>query len=474
MRKTKIICTLGPSVDSDEKIEKLIEGGMDCARLNFSHGTHEEQLVRLERVRRVAKSLNKELPILLDTKGPEIRIRLFKDGFVDIVKGQEFTLSSDYNLEGNNKIVGLTYPYLAKNVKVNDKILIDDGKVALTVTKIDNNDVVCEVLNGGRLSNRKSINIPNVIVKMDYLSKSDKEDILFGIKNKVDFIAASFVRSKSDVVDLKNFLHENGGDFIKIISKIENIQGIENLDEIITVTDGIMVARGDMGVEVSFELLPAIQKEMIGKCYRAGKFVVTATQMLESMTKNPRPTRAEVSDVANAVYDKTTAIMLSGESAAGDYPIEAVNTMAKIALSAESSINYEQRFYKHNLQLGEDTVNAIANAAVNASFQTKAKAIICVTMGGITADLISSYRPSCPIIAVTVDEIACRQLNLAWGTTSIKAVKKYTTDEIFKHGVEKALETGIVKKGDIVVITGGSAIGENYTDSMIIHKIKGE
>lgn len=472
MRKTKIICTLGPSVDSDEMIEKLINAGMNCARLNFSHGTHDEHKVRIDRVRRVAKKLNKEIPILLDTKGPEIRIRLFENGFVDIVKDQEFTLSSDYDLIGNEKIVGLTFKSLAKNLKPDDILLIDDGKISFKVKEIKDSDVVCIALNSGRLSNRKSINIPNVVVEQDFLSPTDIADIIFGCKEKVDYIAASFTRTKNDILALRKLLNENGGENIKIISKIENTQGIECLDEIIDVSDGIMVARGDMGVEVSFDKLPHIQKDMISKCYKKGKQVVTATQMLESMTKNPRPTRAEVSDVANAVYDRTTAIMLSGESAAGDYPIEAVLTMSKIAMSAEETIDYEKKYLNNKLQLGCDSVNAIANAAVNASFQVDAKAIIVVTRFGKTAQMISNYRPKCPIIAVTVDPIARRQLNLAWGVIPTEAEMKSSTDEIFKLGIMKALETGLVKKGDIVVITGGNAIGNRHTDTLTIHEIR--
>ena len=472
MRKTKIICTLGPAVDSDEMVEKLINAGMNCARLNFSHGTHEEHLVRIERIRRVAKKLNKEIPILLDTKGPEIRIRLFENGSVDIVEGQEFTLSSDYNLIGNEKIVGLTFPNLAKSLKKDDVLLIDDGKISFKVKEIVDKDVVCIAMNSGKLSNRKSINIPNVVVEQDFLSDVDKADLIFGCEQHVDYVAASFTRTKDDILALRALLNEHGGEKIKIISKIENTQGIECLDEIIDVSDGIMVARGDMGVEVSFEKLPHIQKNMISRCYKKGKHVVTATQMLESMTKNPRPTRAEVSDVANAVYDRTTAIMLSGESAAGQYPIEAVETMSKIAVAAEQTIDYEKRYKQNRLDLGCDSVNAIANAAVNASFQVDAKAIIVVTRFGKTAQMISNYRPKCPIIAVTVDPVARRQLNLAWGVIPTEACEQSSTDDIFKHGIEKAKETGLIKKGDVVVITGGNAIGNRHTDTLTIHEIR--
>lgn len=472
MRKTKIICTLGPAVDSDEMVEKLINAGMNCARLNFSHGTHDEHLVRIERIRRVAKKLNKEIPILLDTKGPEIRIRLFENGSVDIKEGQEFTLFGNYDYVGNELGVGLSYVDLYKSLKVDDVLLIDDGKISFKVKKIVNKDIICQALNSGKLSNRKSINIPNVVVDQKFISENDKSDLIFGCEQHVDYVAASFTRTKKDIEELRALLNEHGGEKIKIISKIENTQGIECLDEIIDVSDGIMVARGDMGVEVSFDRLPHIQKDMISKCYKKGKQVVTATQMLESMTNNPRPTRAEVSDVANAVYDRTTAIMLSGESAAGKYPIEAVKTMSMIAASAEESIDYEKRYKQNRLDLGCDAVNAIANAAVNASFQVNAKAIIVVTRFGKTAQMISNYRPKCPIIAVTVDPIARRQLNLAWGVVPTDASEQYTTDDLFKHGIEKAKETGLIKKGDIVVITGGNAIGNRHTDTLTIHEIR--
>lgn len=471
MRKTKIICTLGPAVDDEAMLKKLILNGMNCARLNFSHGTHAQQKERMDRVKKLRKELNIPLPILLDTKGPEIRLRDFENGSILVKEGDIFTFSSDYDLIGNQTIVGLTYPDLALYVMKGTKILIDDGKVQTEVIDIVNKDVVVKILNPGKLSNHKSINIPNVIVDMEYLSEVDKSDVLFGISQDIDYIAASFVRRKQDVLDLRKFLHENGGDSIKIISKIENTEGISNMDDIIEASDGVMVARGDMGVEVPFKNLPAIQKDMISKCYRAGKHVVTATQMLDSMQQNPRPTRAEVSDVANAVYDRTTAIMLSGESAAGLYPIESVSAMSEIALAAEETINYENRFKNDNLDLGNDFVSAICNSAVKASYQIKAKAIICVTRNGLTALRLASYRPNCPIIAVCVNEKACRQLNLAWNVYPVYSNTMETTDEIFINGIEKSLATGLIQKGDKVVITGSSAIGEQSTDMFKLHVI---
>ena len=471
MRKTKIICTLGPACDDEKTLKKMIQNGLDCARLNFSHGTHEEQKVRMDRVKKVREELGIPLPILLDTKGPEIRVRLFKDGKVELKAGDEFTFSPDYDLVGDEHIVGLTYPDLAKYVnKPGITILADDGKISFETIRIEGKNIVTKVLNSGTLSNRKSINIPNVIVDMPYISEADRSDIIFGIEQCVDYIAASFVRRKEDVLEVRKLLdqYDTSGK-IRIISKIENTEGIEKMDEIIEVSDGIMVARGDMGVEVPFKRLPTIQKELIQKCYVQGKIVVTATQMLDSMQQNPRPTRAEVSDVANAIYDKTTAIMLSGESAAGKYPVESVTAMKDIADYTEQNINFEKRFYEYKLNLGDDFLSAICNAACVTAMQVNAKAIICVTNHGQTAFKISAYRPVCPVIAITVNEKACRQLNLAWNVFPVYAEKKNSTDELFEYAIEKALETGLVKKGDRVVITGASAVGNAVTDTIKVH-----
>ncbi len=471
MRKTKIICTLGPACDTDEMLKAMIQNGLDCARLNFSHGTHEEQKVRMDRVKRVRKELGIPLPILLDTKGPEIRVRLFKNKKVELKKGQEFTFSSDYDLIGDETKVGLTYPNLALYVnRPGIKILADDGKVSFEVLRVEGKDVICKVLNDACLSDRKSINIPNVIVDMPYISEVDRSDLIFGIEQCVDYIAASFVRRKEDVLELRALLdqYDTSGK-IRIISKIENTEGIEKMDEIIEASDGIMVARGDMGVEVPFKMLPSIQKTLIDKCYHAGKIVVTATQMLDSMQTNPRPTRAEVSDVANAIYDRTTAIMLSGESAAGKYPLESVSAMKDIAEYTESDINFQDRYFQNKLNLGEDFLSAICNAAVNAAYQVDAKAIICVTNNGLTAFKVSAYRPVCPVIAVTVNEKACRQLNLAWNVYPVYAEKKASIDELFQYAIDKALETHVVKKGDKVIITGASAVGNAITDTIKLH-----
>lgn len=471
MRKTKIICTLGPACDDEEILRNMMLNGLDCARLNFSHGTHEEQKVRMDRVKKLRNELNIPLPILLDTKGPEIRVRLFKDGKVNLKAGQEFTFCSDFDLIGDETKVGLTYPDLAVYVnKPGIIILADDGKVSFEVLRVEGTNVVCKVLNDSSLSNRKSINIPNVIVDMPYISKADREDLIFGIQECVDYIAASFVRRPEDVLEVRKLLDEyDTSGKIRIISKIENTEGIAKMDEIIAVSDGIMVARGDMGVEVPFKMLPKIQKELISKCYHQGKLVVTATQMLDSMQQNPRPTRAEVSDVANAIYDRTTAIMLSGESAAGKYPLESVKAMMDIANYTEENINFKKRFIENNLNLGEDFLSVICNAAVNAAYQVDAKAIICVTNHGQTAFKLSAYRPDCPVIAITVNEKACRQLNLAWNVFPVYAEKKENTDELFLYAIETALKTGIVKKGDKVVITGASSVGNAVTDTIKIH-----
>ena len=471
MRKTKIICTLGPACDDENLLKQMIQNGLDCARLNFSHGTHEEQKVRMDRVKKVREELGIPLPILLDTKGPEIRVRLFKDGKVELHKGDEFTFSPDFDLLGDEHIVGLTYPNLAKYVnRPGITILADDGKIGFETVRIEDGNVVCKVLNNGTLSNRKSINIPNVIVDMPYISEADRSDIIFGIEQCVDYIAASFVRRKEDVLEVRKLLdqYDTSGK-IRIISKIENTEGIQKMDEIIDVSDGIMVARGDMGVEVPFKMLPTIQKELIQKCYMRGKIVVTATQMLDSMQQNPRPTRAEVSDVANAIYDKTTAIMLSGESAAGKYPLESVTAMKDIADFTEQNINFHKRFLEYNLNLGDDFLSAICNAACVTAYQVDAKAIICVTNNGQTAFKISAYHPISPIIAITVNEKACRQLNLAWNVHPVYAEKKNSTDELFQYAIEKALETGIVSKGDKVVITGASSVGNAITDTIKVH-----
>lgn len=456
MKKTKIICTMGPKVEDDGIIREMMLKGMNCSRHNFSHGDFEEHKARIDRIKRVRKELGKSVAILLDTKGPEIRLKTFENEAVELEKGQKFTLKQG-DVAGTKDFVAVTYDNLSKDVKVGDTILIDDGKIGLNVDEINGTDVVCTVKNGGRVSDRKSINIPGVSIKMEYLSEKDKADIIFGISQDIDFIAASFVRTAQDVLDIRKVLKENNGEGIKIISKIENMEGIENLDSILEVTDGIMVARGDLGVEIPYDLLPGYQKQIIEKCYRKGKLVVTATQMLESMTKNPRPTRAEVSDVANAVYDNTCCIMLSGETAAGDYPTVVVDTMATIARSTENSIDYKKWYHEHELDLGNDVPNAIAKAACSAAHSLDAKAIVVLTKSGKTAELISAYRPACPIIAAVVDERGMRQLNLAWNVKSIKAEAQNSADVLFDYAIEEAVKSERLEEGDTIIIVAGSS-----------------
>ena len=467
MRKTKIICTLGPAVDSDERITQIINAGMDCARLNFSHGTHEEQEVRLNRVRRIAGELNRHIPILLDTKGPEIRLKDFENGSVVVEKGSLFTFDTDKETPGTKERIGLTYDKLAKNVEVGTRILVDDGKIELKVTAIKGSKVICKVVTGGKLSNHKSINIPNVEIPMPYLNDVDKSDLLFGIEHNVEYIAASFVRCADDLKKLRKFLKDNGGQDIKVISKIENGQGINNFDEILELSDGIMVARGDMGVEINFEKIPAIQKMMIEKCNREGKIVVTATQMLESMTENPRPTRAEVSDVANAIYDGTTVIMLSGESAAGRHPVEAVRTMANIAVNAENTINYYEKYVDSSADMEPNLKNAICASAYNAAKYLDAKAIVVLTRSGATANILSRFHPECPVIAATISERGRNQLNLVWGITPVAAENLDNADKFVEYAVSKAVESRLVKRGDNIVVILASDL-ESDDDTMRI------
>ena len=467
MRKTKIICTLGPAVDSDERITQIINAGMDCARLNFSHGTHEEQEVRLNRVRRIAGELNRHIPILLDTKGPEIRLKDFEGGSVIVEKGSLFTFDTDKETPGTRERIGLTYDKLAKNVEVGTRILVDDGKIDLKVMAIKGSKVICKVVTGGKLSNHKSINIPNVEIPMPYLNDVDKSDLLFGIEHNVEYIAASFVRCADDLKKLRKFLKDNGGQDIKVISKIENGQGINNFDEILELSDGIMVARGDMGVEINFEKIPAIQKMMIEKCNREGKIVVTATQMLESMTENPIPTRAEVSDVANAIYDGTTVIMLSGESAAGRHPVEAVRTMANIAVNAENTINYYEKYVDSSADMEPNLKNAICASAYNAAKYLDAKAIVVLTRSGATANILSRFHPECPVIAATISERGRNQLNLVWGITPVAAENLDSADKFVEYAVSKAVESRLVKRGDNIVVILASDL-ESDDDTMRI------
>lgn len=471
MRKTKIICTIGPAVDSDKMIKALIQNGMDAARMNFSHGSHEEHKARIERIRKVAAELGTSVPIILDTKGPEIRTRIFKGGSAILKEGSLFTLYAKSVEEGDENGVAITYPYLAEDVEKGTRILIDDGLCALEVESIDEGNVTCRVLGTAKVSNHKSINVPGVDIDMPFISDTDRADILFGIEMDVDFIAASFVRTAEDVKRIRKLLAVNGAENIRIISKIECKSGIDNLDAIIRESDGVMVARGDLGVEIPFKELPAIQKDIIRKCYESGKIVVTATQMLESMTEHPRPTRAEVSDVANAIYDGTTCTMLSGETAAGKFPIEAVKTMAEIAEFTEKQIDYRKKYFDRQMGVVADIPNTIASAAVDASFTLGAKAIICMTATGRSARITSSYHPSAPIIACVTDRKALRQLKLDYGVYPIAAPYTEDRDELGELANALSLKTRIVKEGDLAVIITGTQTGYQFADSLQLTKL---
>jgi len=471
MRKTKIICTLGPATDDENVIKSLVKAGMNVARLNFSHGDYDEQLKRINMVKKVRKELKQPIAILLDTKGPEIRIGEFENKSVTLTKGQNFTLTTR-EIMGNENEVSVSYSELPYRIKLGDRILIDDGLIELIAVETTDTDIKCFVRNGGRLSNKKSINLPGINLDMPYMTKKDKEDIIFGIQNGIDFVAASFVRCESDVRDVLDILDKNNGSHIKVIAKIENNEGVENIDSILSAANGIMVARGDMGVEISFEKLPAIQKMLIKKCYAVGKMAITATQMLDSMMHNPRPTRAEVSDVANAVYDGTSAIMLSGETAAGDYPVESVIAMAEIAESTENSINYTGRFLRENVKNNTIT-DAVCHASCTTAIDLKASAIVALTLTGHTAKMISKFRPSCPIIAATTDETSYHQLALSWGVIPVMNNRQTDTEALFESAIKKLDKTSIARRGDRVIIIGGShldAIGTS--DVMRVHVIE--
>lgn len=466
MRKTKIICTLGPASDSDDILRKLIRNGMDVARINFSHGDHEQHKKRVDNFKKIREELGKPVPLLLDTKGPEIRTGKFETGEIVLNQGDNFVLVNE-DIVGDNTRSTVTYKNLYRDVTKGSRILINDGLVELEVNEVKNKDIYCKVLNGGVLGNNKGINVPGAQIHLPSLTEQDVKDIKFGIENEFDFVAASFVRKAVDVIEIKKVLEKNGGQELKVIAKIENREGIENFDEIIKVADGIMVARGDLGVEIPVEEVPVVQKMLIEKCYRNGKPVITATQMLDSMIRNPRPTRAEASDVANAIYDGTSAIMLSGETAAGKYPIETIQTMAKIAETAEDARDYWKRFTTMHYDMMSSVTNAISHATCTTALDLKAAAIITVTQTGTTARMISRFRPACPIIATTTSPRVQRQLSLSWGTIPYLVGVAESTDEMFDSGVEKALESGLVKNGEIVVITAGVPIGISGTTNIL-------
>lgn len=468
MKKTKIICTLGPASRDEIVLEKMVKYGMNVARLNFSHGTHEYHKESIDLVKKVREKLHIPLAIMLDTKGPEIRLGNFEKESIILKKGDRFTLTTN-SIIGNNEIVEITYKDLPSQIMEGNRILIDDGKVTLEVIATNDTDIICKVINGGTLSNHKGVNIPNVHLNFEYLSPKDKEDLKFGVDNDVDFIAASFVRSKEDVIQLRNYLDYIGGKDIKIISKIENTEGVDNFNEILAYSDGIMVARGDMGVEVKYERLPGLQKKFIRKCYQSGKIVITATQMLESMIHSMTPTRAEITDVANAVFDGTSAIMLSGETAIGDHPEKVVKTMAQIATQAENdAIELGMYQYMSHDNDIEDTTNAICDAACTSARDLNAKVIIAVTKSGKTARMVSKYRPDVPIIAPTPSDKTYHQLSLSWGVYPVKAIFQVNTNKLFEHAIVCAKMNGFVSKNDRVIITAGEKEITNILNVQIV------
>ena len=469
MRKTKVICTLGPAVDSEEMLRKLILAGMNCARFNFSHGTHESHLATYNRLRRVRDELGQPVAALLDTKGPEIRVKTFKDGPATLTEGSEFILTT-WDMEGTANEVSVTYENLHKEVTPGTRILIDDGLIELRVDHVEGQDIHCIVVTGGVLSNNKSINIPNAKIQLPALTDKDRADLRFAAENDFDFVAASFIRKGQDIEDIRAELRKWGGEGIRIIAKIENQEGVDNFDEILLAADGVMVARGDLGVEIPAYQVPVIQKEMIAKSYAAGKNVITATQMLDSMIRNPRPTRAEVSDVANAVFDGTSCVMLSGETASGKYPVEALETMIRTVEAAEAATDYWGRFRKKSSDCGEgpQSINqAISHTCCMTAMDLNAAAILAATTSGHSARVISRFRPACPIVGLTTTEKIRRQLAISWGVQPVLYGSVDSTDRLFSLCVDTARKEGLVQSGDTVVITAGVPLSAKGTTNLI-------
>ena len=469
MKKTKMVCTLGPASDSKEILTKMIQGGLNVARLNFSHGSHEEHAGRIQRIKEVRKELNIPVALMLDTKGPEIRTGDLKEGKVTLETGKKIVLTSE-QIEGDADRVSVSYEGLPDDLSVGNKILIDDGLIELNVDRIDGTEIYCSIDNGGVLGSKKSVNIPNVEINLPGLAPKDESDLIFGIKQKVDFVAASFVRKPQDVIAIRKVLENNGGGNIQIISKIENREGVEKIDRILAVSDGIMVARGDLGVEIPAEEVPLVQKSIIKKCNLLGKPVITATQMLDSMIRNPRPTRAEVGDVANAVFDGTDAVMLSGETAAGAYPVQAVETMANIVEKTERSEEYINR---QKPEHGELTItNAVSEAAVQIAANLDATAIIAATSSGHTPRMLSKYRPECTILAVSDKVSTVRRLTLSWGVYCMYMTELRDTDSMVHDSVQAAVELGVVKIGDLAVVAAGVPLGVQGNTNMIkVHTV---
>ena len=467
MRKTRIVCTLGPSSNSYETVKALALAGMNVARFNFSHGTQESHLETFRVVSRVRSELHMPIATLLDTKGPEIRLKTFANGPVILKEGELFTLTTR-EVPGDESIVSITHMNLPHDLGQQTRILIDDGLVELHVESKTDTDIITRVVSGGQISDRKGVNVPGVRFSMPYISDRDKDDVLFGIRSGFDYIAASFVRGAEDVQALRQLLDENGGAHVRIIAKIENADGVAHIDEIIEASDAVMIARGDMGVEIPFEEIPIIQKRMIKAATMAGRQVITATQMLESMVHNPRPTRAEITDVANAIYDGTSATMLSGETASGKYPVEAVKTMARIAERAENDIDYRKRFLERSMAESSETItDAISHATCLIALNMHAAAIVTVTKSGTTAKMISRFRPNMPIIACTPDASTYRQLSLSWGVTPVLIGEERITDVLFEHAVDASVDTGIISKGDLVVLTAGVPLSISGTTNLI-------
>ncbi|MCL2363395.1 MAG: pyruvate kinase [Defluviitaleaceae bacterium] len=472
MRKTKILATLGPASNDVGTMKEMIRAGLDGARINFSHATHESAAVTVNNLKEAREAMNKYIPLILDTKGPEIRIKTFDTDKVYLEQGAEFTLTTR-DVEGNASLVGITYPDLPNDLEIGSTVMIDDGLIEMTVTKLTKTDIKCVLVNSGFLSARKGVNVPNVAINLPSLTDKDIADIKFGIENKFDYIAASFVRTAADVLNIRKVLEDNGGGFIKIIAKIENREGVDNLEDILSVADGVMVARGDMGIELPPEEVPIVQKDMIRKCNRVGKPVITATHMLESMTANPRPTRAEANDVANAIYDGTDVVMLSGETAGGQYPVEAVAMMARIAEKAEKHINYSNEYVSLHRNINKNTTNAISYAAVATATDLAAAAIVVITDTGFASRMVSRFRPSFPILAVTADESVCRQQNLVWGIMPMLSPKPFEGDnEVFDVAEEMASKSGLVKTGETIIAVAGVPIGvAGTTNTMKIRTV---
>ena len=471
MRKTKIICTIGPASEREDVLKKMCQAGMNVARLNFSHGTHEEHLSKIERIKKVREELGLPIAIMLDTKGPEYRIGVFENGKISLRDGDSFTFTTE-EIIGNESRVSVSYKKLNEEMNPGDRILVNNGLVIFEVQEVEGCEIHCRVIAGGDLSNRKSMSFPNKVLKQVYLSENDKSDLLFGIENGVDFVAASFVSTKQDMVDLRSFLDQNGGKRINVIAKIENQAGVDNIDEICEVADGIMVARGDLGVEIPFVKVPSVQKSLISKCRLLGKRVITATEMLESMCQNPRPTRAEISDVANAVYDGSSAVMLSGETAAGKYPVDAVKSMADICQYTEENIDYKDWFQSTKFKI-HNNLDAISHATCAMAIDVGAKAIVVNSLSGRTARMVSRFRCPCDIVGTTTDRMVWRQLNLSWGVTPVFSEEYSSMDVMFYQGMKDAKRVLGLVAGDNVVLTGGQIGGHpGNTNTIKVETVK--